>query len=216
MENGFENSERMERILIMSSTTATIKRTDTTKLVKIGMLSAVSIVLMMFELAFPIFPSFLKMDISDIPAIVGTVAMGPMAGIAIEFIKNALHLFKTSTAGVGELANFLIGIALVIPIGVMYKRNHSLKNFILGSIIGACVMVLVGCVFNYYILMPAYAKAFGADIQDFVDIANAVTPMVVDLKTLILFSIAPFNLLKAVIVAPVGYLVCKVLKPVLR
>lgn len=200
----------------MSSTTAAVKvrRTDTSKVVKIGMLSAVSIVLMMFEISFPIFPFFLKMDISDIPALVGTVAMGPLAGVLIELIKNVLHLFKTSTAGVGELANFLTGIALVVPIGVMYKKNHTLKNFVIGSIIGACVMVVVACVFNYYILIPAFAKAFGTDIEEFVNIANAVTPMVVDFKTLIFFSIAPFNLLKAVIVAPVAYLVCKVLKPV--
>lgn len=200
----------------MSSTTAAVKvrRTDTSKVVKIGMLSAVSIVLMMFEISFPIFPFFLKMDISDIPALVGTVAMGPLAGVLIELIKNVLHLFKTSTAGVGELANFLTGIALVVPIGVMYKKNHTLKNFVIGSIIGACVMVVVACVFNYYILIPAFAKAFGTDIEEFVGIANAVTPMVVDFKTLIFFSIAPFNLLKAVIVAPVAYLVCKVLKPV--
>ncbi|WP_158097672.1 ECF transporter S component [Tyzzerella sp. An114] len=200
----------------MSSTTAAVKvrRTDTSKVVKIGMLSAVSIVLMMFEISFPIFPFFLKMDISDIPALVGTVAMGPLAGVLIELIKNVLHLFKTSTAGVGELANFLTGIALVVPIGVMYKKNHTLKNFVIGSIIGACVMVVVACVFNYYILIPAFAKTFGTDIEEFVNIANAVTPMVVDFKTLIFFSIAPFNLLKAVIVAPVAYLVCKVLKPV--
>ena len=200
----------------MSSTTAAVKvrRTDTSKVVKIGMLSAVSIVLMMFEISFPIFPFFLKMDISDIPALVGTVAMGPLAGVLIELIKNVLHLFKTSTAGVGELANFLTGIALVVPIGVMYKKNHTLKNFVIGSIIGACVMVVVACVFNYYILIPAFAKAFGTDIEEFVNIANAVTPMVVDFKTLIFFSIAPFNLLKAVIVTPVAYLVCKVLTPV--
>ena len=200
----------------MSSTTAAVKvrRTDTSKLVKIGMLSAVSIVLMMFEISFPIFPFFLKMDISDIPAIIGTVAMGPTAGVLIELIKNLLHLFKTSTAGVGELANFVTGIALVIPIGVMYKKNHTVKNFIIGSVIGAILMAFVACVFNYYILIPAFAKAFGTDIQEFVNIANGVTPMVVDFKTLILFSIAPFNLLKAVIVAPIAYIVCKVLKPV--
>lgn len=190
------------------------KSIDTSKLVKIGMLSAVSLVLMMFEISFPIFPFFLKMDLSDLPALIGTIAMGPAAGIMIELIKNILHLFKTSTAGVGELANFLVGIAFVVPIGIFYKKNRTLKSFIFGTVIGTVLMIITACLFNYYILIPTFAKAFGTDIKEFVDIAHQITPVVVDLKTLILFAIAPFNLLKAVIVAPVGYFLCKVLKPI--
>lgn len=190
------------------------KSIDTSKLVKIGMLSAVSLVLMMFEISFPIFPFFLKMDLSDLPALIGTIAMGPASGIMIELIKNILHLFKTSTAGVGELANFLVGIAFVVPIGIFYKKNRTLKSFIFGTVIGTVLMIITACLFNYYILIPTFAKAFGTDIKEFVDIAHQITPVVVDLKTLILFAIAPFNLLKAVIVAPVGYFLCKVLKPI--
>lgn len=190
------------------------KSIDTSKLVKIGMLSAVSLVLMMFEISFPIFPFFLKMDLSDLPALIGTISMGPAAGVMIELIKNILHLFKTSTAGVGELANFLVGIAFVVPIGVFYKKNRTLKSFVFGTVIGTILMIITACLFNYYILIPTFAKAFGTDIKEFVDIAHQITPAVVDLKTLILFAIAPFNLLKAIIVAPVGYFLCKVLKPI--
>lgn len=190
------------------------KAVDTAKLVKIGMLSAVSIVLMMFELSFPIFPFFLKMDISDLPALIGAVSMGPVAGILIELIKNILHLFKTSTAGVGEVANFLVGISLVIPIGIFYKKEKSLKNFIIGSLIGTILMVVVACVFNYYVLIPAFAVAFGMDVQGFADIANKVNPNVVDFKTLIYFSIGPFNAIKAIVVIVIGYIMCKVLRPI--
>lgn len=188
---------------------------STSSLVKIGMLSAVSIVLMMFELAFPIFPSFLKLDISDLPALVGAVTMGPLAGVLIELIKNILHLFKTSTAGVGELANFLVGIALVLPIGICYKKQKTLGGFAVGALLGTITMVVVACVFNYFILIPAFSKAFGAPIEAFVSMAQAVNSNVVDLKTLVFWSIAPFNVLKAVIVSVIGYLVCKALAKVL-
>lgn len=191
------------------------KTMDTSKLVKIGMLSAVSIVLMMFELALPIFPSFLKMDVSDLPALVGAVTMGPMAGMLIELVKNILHLFKTSTAGVGELANFLVGIALVLPIGVLYKKNRSLMGFIQGAVLGCIAMVVVACIFNYYVLIPAFAVAFGAPVEAFVEIANKINGAVVDLKTLVFFAIAPFNVIKAIIVSIIGYPLCKLLAKVL-
>lgn len=191
------------------------KALDTSKMVKIGMLSAVSIVLMMFELALPIFPSFLKMDVSDLPAIIGAVAMGPLAGILIEFIKNALHLFKTSSAGVGEFANFIMGISLIIPIGFFYKKKKNLMSFVQGAVVGCILMVVMACAFNYYILIPAYAVAFGAPIEAFVEIANKVNSSVVDLKTLVFFAIAPFNVIKAIVVSVIGYPLCKLLGKVL-
>lgn len=188
---------------------------STSNLVKIGMLGAVSIVLMQFELVLPIFPNFLKMDISDLPALVGAVAMGPMAGVLIELIKNILHLFKTSTGGVGEIANFLVGIALVVPIGFCYKKNKSLSGFIIGTVLGTISMVIVACIFNYYILIPAFSKVFGAPVEAFVQMAQAVNSHVVDLKTLVFWAIAPFNVLKAIVVAIIGYPLCKLLAKVL-
>ncbi len=191
------------------------KAMDTSKLVKIGMLSAVSIVLMLFEVSLPIFPSFLKMDISDLPSLIGTIAMGPLAGVLIELIKNLLHLFKTSTAGVGEVANFLVGIALVLPIGVYYRKNKSLKGFIIGSVLGCISTVIVACVLNYYVLIPAFSAAFGAPIEAFVGMAQAVNSKVVDLKTLVIWAIGPFNAIKTLLVAAVGYPLCKMLGKVL-
>lgn len=200
----------------MEQTVTRQKNMNTVQLVKISMLSAVSIVLMMFEIGFPIFPSFLKMDLSDLPALIGAVSMGPMAGVLIELIKNILHLLKTSTAGVGEVANFLVGIAFVVPIGIFYRKDKTVKNFLIGSFLGTALMIVTACVFNYYVLIPLYAKAFGMPIQAFADMAHQLNSLVVDFKTLVYFSIAPFNFIKAVIVAAIGYLVCKVLRPVLR
>ena len=191
------------------------KRITTGSLVKIGMLGAVSIVLMMFKMALPIFPFFLKLDISDLPALIGSVAMGPVAGVLIELIKNVLHLFKTSTAGVGEVANFLVGSALVVPIGICYKKRSDLKGFVVGAILGTISMVIVACVFNYYVLIPVYSTVFGIPIEELVNMVKAVNENVVDLKTMVVFAIAPFNMLKATLVAIIGYPVCKLLARVL-
>ncbi|MCI8342794.1 MAG: ECF transporter S component [Firmicutes bacterium] len=192
------------------------KNMDTSKIVKIGMLGAVSIVLMMFELALPIFPTFLKIDISDLPALIGAVTMGPLAGVMIELVKNVLHLFKTSTAGVGELANFIVGVALVLPTGMFYKKYKNVLGFAAGAVLGCILMVIAACIFNYYVLIPAYAVAFGAPVEAFVEMAGSINSAVVDLKTLVFFAIAPFNVIKAVLVSVIGYPMCSMLKKVLK
>ena len=191
------------------------KQMDTKTVVKIGMLSAISIVLMLFELTLPIFPSFLKLDISDLPALVGAVTMGPLAGMLIELVKNLLHLFQTSTAGVGELANFLVGIALVLPLGFCYQRKKSLAGYLQGLVLGAACMVVVACVFNYYILIPAFSVAFGTPVAFFVEMGMAIKPHVGDLKTLVVLAVGPFNLIKAALIGAIGYPLCKAAKKIL-
>jgi len=191
------------------------KRITTSSLVKIGMLGAVSIVLMLFKMALPIFPFFLKLDISDLPALIGAVTMGPLAGVLIELIKNILHLFKTSTAGVGELANFLVGISLVVPIGICYKKKSDLGGFVIGAILGTITMVIVACIFNYYVLIPVYSTIFGMPIEELVKMVQAVNENVVDLRSMVFFAIAPFNVLKAVVVLLIGYPVCKLISKVI-
>ena len=115
---------------------------------------------MMFEFALPIFPSFLQIDISDLPALVGAVTMGPTAGVLIELVKNVLHLFKTSTAGVGEVANFLVGIALVLPTGIIYKKQRNIAGFIMGVGLGCVLMVLTACAFNLYVAYTGLCSRF--------------------------------------------------------
>ncbi len=186
---------------------------NTTRLVKISVLALLSYVLMLFELALPIFPGFLKIDIGDLPAILGAMLMGPVSGIFIELIKNLLHLIiQTSSAGIGELANFIVGIAFVVPIGIIFRRNQSIKGYLYGALAGCICMVLVAGFVNYFFLIPAYARIFGRTVQDFVVIAGNINKAVVDLRTLVLFAIVPFNVLKAVILLVVGYLMYKPLK----
>ncbi|MGL4656215.1 MAG: ECF transporter S component [Sarcina sp.] len=126
--------------------------------IKIAMLSAIAFILMMFE--FPIVPAFpwLKLDISDMPALMGAFAFGPIAGIIIEVFKNLLFiLFRgTSTGGVGELANFLIGVSFIIPASLIYHRNKTRKSAIIGMVVGTVSIIIVGILANMYILLPLY------------------------------------------------------------
>lgn len=190
---------------------------ETRKLVKISLLSAIALALMMLDFALPIFPVFLQLDLSDIPAIIGTFVMGPLAGIMIELIKNILHgLIATSTMGIGEVANFIFGIAYIIPLGLIYKRNKNIKSVILGVLAGTISMIVTACIFNYFILIPLYsAVLYNQPIEVFVNMANKVNDMVTNFATLILFAIAPFNLLKGIIMSVVSYLIYKALKPIL-
>ena len=188
----------------------------TSNMVKIAMLSAVSYVLMLFDFPLPGFPPFLQIDLSEIPVIIGAVAIGPLGGVLIELVKNVLHLFNTTTFGVGELANFLVGISLIIPIGYFFKKEKNLKNFVIGSIIGAVLMVAVACIFNYFVMLPLYANLSGVEVQAFADMAGKINASIKDVKTLIVFAFIPFNLIKAVVVSFLGYFVCKILKPIFK
>lgn len=189
----------------------------TSSLVKIGLLSAIALALMLLDFAIPIFPAFLQLDISDVPVVVGTLAMGPLAGIMIELIKNILHaLIATTTMGIGEVANFIVGIAYIIPLGILYNKNKNTKNVVLGLISGTIIMTIVAGIFNYFILIPLYSTiVFNQPISAFVAMAAQVNGLITNFITMILLAIVPFNLLKGIIISVLGYYLYKMLKPII-
>lgn len=206
----------------MSSNTNVVKRAtskvELKTMVQIGMLGAVSVVLMMFEIPLWFAPSFYKLDFSEVPVLIGTFAMGPLAGAAIEFIKILLHLlFKgTTTAGVGDFANFLIGCALVVPAGILYQRKKTRKNAVLGLILGTVIMVVIGSALNALVLLPTYAKAFGMPMDALVGMGSAVNPAITNVTTFAMFAVAPFNLLKGVTVSVITMVLYKYVSPLLK
>lgn len=189
----------------------------TSSLVKIGLLSAIALALMLLDFAIPIFPAFLQLDISDAPIVIGTLAMGPLAGIMIELIKNILHaLIATTTMGIGEVANFIVGIAYIIPLGILYNKNKNTKNVVLGLISGTIIMTIVAGIFNYFILIPLYSTiVFNQPISAFVAMAAQVNGLITNFVTMILLAIVPFNLLKGIIISALGYYLYKMLKPII-
>ncbi|MCS6132053.1 ECF transporter S component [Clostridium botulinum] len=168
---------------------------NTNKTIKISLLSALALILMYFE--FPVIPIFpwLKIDLSDVPALLGAFGFGPLAGVTIELIKNILILLvKGSQTGfVGELANFLIGVSLVLPAGIIYKRNKSKKSAILGMILGGIFIEIVGVIANVYMLLPAYGMQMSSG----------------DLLKYVTVGLLPFNGIKAIIVSMLTYILYK-------
>ena len=185
-------------------------------IVQIGMLAAIAVVLMLFESPLPFAPSFYEIDFSEVPVMIGTFAMGPLAGAAIELVKILLNFFinGTTTAGVGEVANFLIGCALVVPAGIIYRRKRTRKGAIIGMAAGTVFMTLLGCVLNAYVLLPTYAAAFQLPIDSLVAMGTAVNGSITDLFTFVAFAVAPFNILKGVLVSLIVFLIYKKISPV--
>ena len=187
-------------------------------IVQVGMLAAIAVVLMLFEIPLPFAPSFYEIDFSEVPVMIGTFAMGPLAGAAIELVKILLNFFinGTTTAGVGEVANFLIGCALVVPAGLIYRRKRTRKGAIIGMAAGTVFMTLLGCVLNAYVLLPTYAAAFQLPIDSLVAMGTAVNGSITDLFTFVAFAVAPFNILKGVLVSLIVFLIYKKISPVFR
>ncbi|AOR22631.1 ECF transporter S component [Clostridium taeniosporum] len=176
----------------------------TNKTIKISLLSALALILMYFE--FPVIPIFpwLKIDLSDIPALLGTFGFGPLAGVTIELIKNILILLiKGSQSGfVGELANFLVGVSLILPAGIVYKRNKSKESAILGMILGGISIEIVGIIANVYILLPAYGMQMSsAELLKYITVGllpfNGIKAIIVSLLTYVLYKKISVSIFKA-------------------
>lgn len=192
---------------------------NTKTMVKISVLGVISFILMFFE--FPLVwlaPSFIKLDISDLPSLLGAFSIGPMAGVIIQLLKNLLNLVLegSTTGGVGELANFVVGSTFAYTAGAFYFKNKNFKNAIIGLIAGTVVMTTVISLANYFIMFPLYAKLFGWPLEDLVAMGTAVNKNITDMKTMIIYSIVPFNLLKGLVVTIVTVLVYKRLSPILH
>ena len=193
-------------------------RTDIRRIVQIGMLSGIAVVLMLFEVPLPFAPSFYEIDFSEVPVMIGCFVMGPLAGAVIELIKILLKLVVngTITAGVGEAANFVIGCALCVPAGLIYKKNHTRTGALIGMAVGTLVMTVLGCFINAFILLPAYGAAFGMPIDALVEMGTAVNAHITSLSTFVIFAVAPFNLLKGVLVSLIVFLIYKKIRPVFK
>ena len=193
-------------------------RSNVRTLAQVGMLSAIAVVLMLFEVPLPFAPAFYEIDFSEVPVLVGCFAMGPAAGVAIEFLKILLNfaINGTATAGVGEIANFLIGCSLVVPAALIYKFKKTRTGAIVGMAAGTVFMTAVGCLLNAFVLLPTYAVAFGMPIDGLVQMGTAVNSAIDSLTTFVLFAVAPFNLLKGVLVSLIVFLIYKKISPVFK
>lgn len=179
-----------------------------------AMLSAVAYILMFLDFSVPFMPSFIKMDLSELPALIGAFSMGPLCGVLICLIKNVLHLFITTTGGVGELSNFLLGAAFVLPAGLIYKHKKTKTTALLGSFFGAVIMGLFSIVSNYFLVYPVYYNFM--DKGAILNAYQMILPSVKNIfQCLICFNM-PFTIVKGLLSVVITMLVYKHLSPVLK
>ncbi|MCD7918272.1 MAG: ECF transporter S component [Clostridiales bacterium] len=183
-----------------------------------AMLSAAAFILMFIEFPIPIMPSFVKLDISDLPALLGTFALGPVYGVVIELLKNLLHILikGTSSAGVGELCNFLFGAVFALVAGLIYHYKKTRMGAILGSVLGALAMALISIPLNYFVVYPAYVVFYSLPLEAIIGMYQAILPSVGSLlECLVIFNF-PFTLCKGLLDALLCFLIYKPLSPLLH
>ena len=180
-----------------------------------GVLSAAAYVLMLIEMPLPmIMPTFIKFDFSDLPALVGAFALGPVYGIAIELIKNLLHALASQSFGVGEISNFLLGAVFTFTAGAIYQHNKTKKGAILASLVGALTMALISVPSNYFIVYPVYYNFMPE--ETILAAYQAILPSMKSiLQSLLVFNM-PFTFCKGLADVLVTFLIYKHISPLLK
>ena len=190
-----------------------MKKVFTTKnLVLMAMFSALAAVLMLWEFPIPfIAPNFYEIDLSEIPILVGSFIMGPVSGVIMEAIKIILKLLikGTSTAYVGDFVNFCIGVCLVVPASIIYQKHKTKKNAFIGMLVGTLFMAVAGVVLNYFVMIPFYVKAFGMPLEAIIGAGAKIQPLVTNKLSFTIVCVAPFNIVKGIIVSLVTALIYK-------
>ena len=183
----------------------------TAVLTRCAILAAIASVLFLLDI--PIV-AFYKLDLSNIPVLLGAFAMGPVPGVAILALKCLIGLLHTSSAGIGTLADFIMSLALLLPAAVIYQKNRTRNGALIGMAIGTLCMIVVSVLVNKYIMLPFYMGAFHMDMAAIIKYAG-VAAVDSEWKLLLLIT-APFNLLKGVVLSVVTALIYKPLSPILK
>ncbi len=186
-------------------------------LTRIGMLGAIAFVLMAIQMPLPfIAPTFLQMDVSDLPIVIGSFAMGPTAAVLISALKNILHLVikGTTTGGVGELSNFIIGSTFAVTAGLIYNRKKTYKNAVLSLLAGTIAMTAASIISNYFFIFPLYSKLI--PMEAIINMGSQITSKITDLWSMMIYSIMPFNLIKGFTVSAIAMLVYKKVSIILK
>ncbi len=185
-----------------------------------AMLSAVAVVLMFLDFSIPLMPTFIKFDLSELPALIGAFAMGPVSGIVVCFIKNLIHLTITTTGGVGELSNFILGAAFILPAGIMYRRKKSRSRALTGSLIGAFLMAGISVISNNFFVYPIYYNLMPKEtIINAYRTAAQILPVEITWDTMLPYLIAfnmPFTLLKGLVNVLITFLIYKHISPLIK
>lgn len=182
----------------------------------VAMFSAMGGALMLLEIPLFFAPAFYKMDLSELPVLMCSFYLGPVAGITAEFLKVFIKLILkgTTTAFVGDYANFVVGCCYVLPASAIYHYRKTKTSAILGMVAGTLIMAVFGSVFNALYLIPKFAQLYGMPIDAIVGMGTAANSHIVSVPTLALYAVAPFNLLKGTCDGVLTFLLYKRLEKV--
>ncbi len=192
----------------------TTKKLNIRKLAVTGVLGAVATVLMFISFRVPFMPGFIKLDLSELPALIASFAFGPMSGVAVCFIKNLINLPFTTTSGVGEFCNFLLGAAFVLPAGWLYKKIDGRKGALIGSFTGAAAMAVLSLPINYFVTYPFYTVFL--PMEAIMGMYQAINPAVENLFQALLWFNVPFTFVKGLLSVAITFAVYKKLSPILK
>lgn len=196
-------------------TNTTSKKISTRVIAGGAMLAALAIVLQYLEIAIPIMPFFIKFDFSDLPALIGAFAYGPLAGVLIELVKNLIHCAVSQSATVGELSNFILGAVFVCTAGLIYKQKKSRVTALIGGVVGAVVMGLISIPSNYFVVYPFYYKAYMPE-EVVLSAYQAILPSMKSvLQSLFVFNL-PFTIVKGLICVAITMPIYKPLSRILK
>ena len=189
-------------------------RIPTRTIAMTGMLSAVSTVLMFFSFSVPLMPSFIKLDFSELPALIAAFSMGPISGAVVCLVKNLINMLFSTTGCVGEFANFLLGIFFVIPAGVIYHYKKSRGGALIGAIAGALAMAVASVPVNYYITYPVYSLFMPMDV--ILDMYRAINPQVGTLWDALVWFNMPFTFIKALCSVVITFVTYNPFSPLIK
>lgn len=186
----------------------------TRKLTAAAILAAAAYLLAFLEFPVPLTPAFARMDLSDLPALIGAFAFGPVTGVMVELVKNLLGLMTSSTGGVGELANFLMGASYVFTAGAVYKHHRTKRMAFVGGVTGSIAMGIMAAITNYFILLPMFEKFM--PLEEIIAAFGEFIPFIHTKLDVVLYNAFPFNVLKGLVITAVTMLIYKKLSPILK
>ena len=189
-----------------------VNKVSATKFITVcGMFGALAGILMLLEIPVFFAPSFYKIDLSELPVMIGGMYLGPVAAVIIELVKILLKLVLkgTTTAFVGDFANFAVGCSLVLPAVIVYHTRKNRTRALVGLVTGTLVMTVFGTLFNAWYLLPAFSKLYGIPMDALIEMGTAVNPRIHDITTFVIFSVGPLNLLKGVVISILTLLLYK-------
>ena len=198
----------------MTSNTMTRKRVDVRKMTMTAMLAAVATVLMFFSFSVPLMPSFIKLDFSELPALIAAFAFGPVSGATVCLVKNLVNVLFTTTGGVGELSNFVLGASFVFAAGLVYKYKKNRIGALAGSLIGAAVMAVIGVFSNYYVVYPVYTAFM--PMETILGMYRTINPNVETLWDALIWFNMPFTFIKGMCSTAMAFVIYKPLSPILK